>query len=145
LAFATFLVWRLRIGVCGVGAYDSYPFENTAFRFSELGAAQLLEDFSGVGAWLQSMTGVLNDEEVNRALLRHEVLRRCEGVARLLLRRPGERIAMTDETAPAQRDADGSPEMCMPAEMYVPNQEKWLRLRASRRNTMCCAPVTSYM
>jgi len=30
LAFATFLVWRLRIGACGVGAcglgaYDSYP------------------------------------------------------------------------------------------------------------------------
>jgi len=25
LAFATFLGWRLRIGACGVGAYDSYP------------------------------------------------------------------------------------------------------------------------
>jgi len=25
LAFATFLVWRLRIGACGFGAYDSYP------------------------------------------------------------------------------------------------------------------------
>jgi len=25
LAFATFLVWWLRIGACGVGAYDSYP------------------------------------------------------------------------------------------------------------------------
>ena len=25
LVFATFLVWRLRIGACGVGAYDSYP------------------------------------------------------------------------------------------------------------------------
>jgi len=24
-----FLVWRLRIGACGVGAYDSYPFGST--------------------------------------------------------------------------------------------------------------------
>lgn len=29
----------------------------------------------------------------------------------------------------------------MPAEMYVPNQEQWLQLRASRQNkafTLCC-------
>jgi len=29
LAFATFLVWWLRIGACGVGAYDSYPNKPT--------------------------------------------------------------------------------------------------------------------
>jgi len=34
LAFATFLVWRLRTGVCGVGACDSYPnFELCGLRF----------------------------------------------------------------------------------------------------------------
>jgi len=35
LAFATFLVWRLRIGACGVGAYDSYP-NDSFFIFTEI-------------------------------------------------------------------------------------------------------------
>lgn len=36
----------------------------------------------------------------------------------------------------------GSPESPglerMPAEMYVPNQEQWLELRASKRYNFCC-------
>jgi len=30
-AFATFLVWRLQIGACGVGAYDSYPDDSLPY------------------------------------------------------------------------------------------------------------------
>jgi len=49
LAFATFLVWRLRTGVCGVGAlvvfcaYDSYPFQTHTFYSS------LLHPFQAAG------------------------------------------------------------------------------------------------
>jgi len=32
LAFATFFVWRLRTGACGVGAYDSYPSYTVLLR-----------------------------------------------------------------------------------------------------------------
>lgn len=68
-----------------------------------------------------------------------KVLKRCEGVGRLLLRRPGESIAMS--APPGHRTSGGedtSADNNMPAEMYVPNQEQWLELRAPMRANMCC-------
>ncbi|CAG2063782.1 unnamed protein product, partial [Timema podura] len=102
-------------------------------KFTEWGAVQLLNDFGTVPAWLSER--VTLSPEVLNSLLRHEVLRRCEGVGRLLLRRPGEHITMV--TAPTRtRDTSdsraGSPQSAgldtMPAEMFVPNQEQWLEL-----------------
>ena len=59
---------------------------------SEWGALQLLVDFGSVPNWLEGCTWL---ESVVRNHLAHsEVLRRCEGVGRLLLRCPGEPIAM---------------------------------------------------
>lgn len=110
-------------------------------KFSEWGALQLLTDFGAVPTWLCERVSLPID--LRTALLRHEVLRRCEGVGRLLLRRPGERVSMSGPNPghappPAHSQQDSprtampAPADTMPAEMYVPNQEQWLELRAPR-------------
>jgi hypothetical protein len=59
---------------------------------SEWGALQLLVDFGSVPDWLEGCPWL--QIEVRNHLAHSEVLRRCEGVGRLLLRHPGEPIAM---------------------------------------------------
>ncbi|XP_043282352.1 coiled-coil domain-containing protein 142 [Venturia canescens] len=61
-------------------------------KFSERGAFQLLADFSFVDTWI--MACPILSPNVGNHLLKNEVLRRCEGVGRLLLRNPGEAINM---------------------------------------------------
>lgn len=60
--------------------------------FSEYGALQLLTDFAYVSKWVTNCSII--SQNVRDHLLKNEVLRRCEGVGRLLLRHPGEAIAM---------------------------------------------------
>lgn len=67
-------------------------------RFSHYGAYQLLRDFASVGDWLINCPVV--KPETRKKMLKNEVLRRCEGVGRLLLRSPGEPIKMNDKTKP---------------------------------------------
>jgi hypothetical protein len=112
----------------------------------------LLADFGAVPTWLQERAGLA--PAVERSLVRSEVLRRCEGVGRLLLRRPGEALQLHD-TAATSRHRDtthedgsvpGTPvKDSMPAEMYVPNQEKWLELRARRRGVAGVASATALL
>ncbi|XP_076651754.1 coiled-coil domain-containing protein 142 [Halictus rubicundus] len=108
-------------------------------KFSEYGASQLLTDFAYVSKWVTSCSII--SQEVRNHLLKNEVLRRCEGVGRLLLRHPGETISMKKRLV-TRTNERGSPESPglerMPAEMYVPNQEQWLELRAPKRYTFCC-------
>ncbi|KAK2576902.1 hypothetical protein KPH14_005527 [Odynerus spinipes] len=108
-------------------------------KFSEYGALQLLTDFAYVSTWVTGCSII--SQNVRDHLLKNEVLRRCEGVGRLLLRHPGEAIAMHKRLARRTNDS-GSPESPglerMPAEMYVPNQEQWLELRAPKRYNFCC-------
>ncbi|XP_012222810.1 coiled-coil domain-containing protein 142 [Linepithema humile] len=108
-------------------------------KFSEYGAQQLLTDFAYVSAWVTECAII--SQNVRNHLLKNEVLRRCEGVGRLLLRHPGEAIAMQKQLTRKTNDR-GSPESPglerMPAEMYVPNQEQWLELRAPKRYNFCC-------
>ncbi|XP_015594878.1 coiled-coil domain-containing protein 142 isoform X2 [Cephus cinctus] len=108
-------------------------------KFSEWGALQLLTDFAYVSTWVTDCAII--SQNVRSHLLKNEVLRRCEGVGRLLLRHPGEAIAMHKRPA-RMTDENGSPESLglerMPAEMYVPNQEQWLELRAPKRYNFCC-------
>ncbi|XP_069674313.1 uncharacterized protein [Periplaneta americana] len=117
-------------------------------KFSEWGALQLLVDFGSVPDWLEGCTWLLT--EVRNHLVRSEVLRRCEGVGRLLLRRPGELVAMVapPDVRKDNKDKAGdknSPrgslhsegQDTMPAEMFVPNQEQWLELRAPRHKGLC--------
>ncbi|XP_066581937.1 coiled-coil domain-containing protein 142 [Prorops nasuta] len=112
-------------------------------KFSEHGALQLLTDFASVSTWVTECPII--SQNVRNHLLKNEVLRRCEGVGRLLLRHPGESIAMHKRFV---RRADGSTATTgsprspglerMPAEMYVPNQEQWLELRAPKKYYFCC-------
>ncbi|XP_011878866.1 PREDICTED: uncharacterized protein LOC105568091 [Vollenhovia emeryi] len=108
-------------------------------KFSEYGAQQLLTDFAYVSTWVTECSII--SQNVRNHLLTNEVLRRCEGVGRLLLRHPGEAIAMRKRLA-RRTNERGSPESPglerMPAEMYVPNQEQWLELRAPKRYNFCC-------
>ncbi|EFN72191.1 Coiled-coil domain-containing protein 142 [Camponotus floridanus] len=108
-------------------------------KFSEYGAYQLLTDFAHVSTWVTKCSII--SQNVRNHLLKNEVLRRCEGVGRLLLRHPGEAIAMR-KRLPRRTNERGSPESPglerMPAEMYVPNQEQWLELRAPKRYNFCC-------
>ncbi|XP_033219207.1 coiled-coil domain-containing protein 142 [Belonocnema kinseyi] len=108
-------------------------------KFSDWGAFQLLTDFAYVSKWVIDCPVI--SENVRNLLLKNEVLRRCEGVGRLLLRHPGEAIAMNKPPQPSKNE-NGSPQSLglerMPAEMYVPNQEQWLELRAPKRYNFCC-------
>ncbi|CAD1475157.1 unnamed protein product, partial [Heterotrigona itama] len=108
-------------------------------KFSECGALQLLTDFAYVSKWVTDCPII--SQNVRDQLLKNEVLRRCEGVGRLLLRHPGEAISMRKRLT-RRTNERGSPESPglerMPAEMYVPNQEQWLELRASKKYNFCC-------
>lgn len=61
-------------------------------KFTQHGAYQLLRDFASIGDWLIDSPIVC--PEIRKHLIKNEVLRKCEGVGRLLLRSPGEQIKM---------------------------------------------------
>ncbi|XP_077287782.1 uncharacterized protein LOC143912376 [Arctopsyche grandis] len=119
-------------------------------KFSNAAAEQLLIDFETVKTWLNECK-VLSDI-TRRQMLNNEVLRRCEGVGKLLLHSPGDPISMHDvphgnQRAASQQDMDSTDDCgeIMPAEMYVPNQQQWLQLRASKtkkRRKFCCVTMT---
>ncbi|KAK4875057.1 hypothetical protein RN001_011479 [Aquatica leii] len=114
-------------------------------RFSHYGAYQLLTDFASIGTWLVNCPIVT--PHMRKEMLRNEVLRRCEGVGKLLLRCPGEQLRMNEKIRPGETESPKSDNTeLMPPEMYVPNQEQWLELRAHKRKTLfkctlCCANV----
>jgi hypothetical protein len=64
-------------------------------KFSQYGACQLLCDFGYVETWL--MNSSVATQAMRKKMIKNEVLRRCEGVGRLLLRCPGEQIKMIDK------------------------------------------------
>lgn len=128
-------------------------------KFSHFGAYQLLTDFEHVETWTNNNTII--SPEMKLKLLKNEVLRRCEGVGKLLLRMPGERIKMSDSTPKlgnmlfkmcltgridVMLVVEESPksdmaEEWMPPEMYVPNQKQWLELRAHGRRSIFSVPL----
>ncbi len=55
----------------------------------------LLKDFDGVSQWILSCNDVQKDHV--EILSKHEVLRMCEGVGKILLRKPDEVISMMSE------------------------------------------------
>ncbi|KAJ9590928.1 hypothetical protein L9F63_016026 [Diploptera punctata] len=125
-------------------AWLDYIYMNRV-KFSEWGALQLLVDFGSVPQWLETCQWLQSN--IRNHLARCEVLRRCEGVGRLLLRRPGESVNMM---APQNKSKDNkgsknSPrdsihsggQDTLPAEMFVPNQEQWLELRAPKHKGLC--------
>lgn len=61
-------------------------------KFSRSGAINLLTDFDGVSIWITSCKSVQSNH--TELLAKHEVLRMCEGVGKILLRKPEEVISM---------------------------------------------------
>lgn len=53
----------------------------------------LLKDFDGIAEWIMKCPDVLPEQV--EILGKHEVLRMCEGVAKILLRKPDEVISMS--------------------------------------------------
>lgn len=145
--------------------FSSSQFTINTEIYSEWGAIQLLIDFGAIPVWIKEKVSVSND--IRQFLKSNEILRRCEGVGRLLLRQPGESIIMNSEgNASAgnsqtkvrnrnqlkksdyvsflvetdSRELENA-EALMPPEMYVPNQEKWLELRLNQQKSslaICC-------
>ncbi|XP_039757028.1 uncharacterized protein LOC120631485 isoform X1 [Pararge aegeria] len=113
-------------------------------KFTKDAAVQLLADFNEVRVWLNNCKPLAASSK--KHILQNEVLRRCEGVGRLLLHAPGDLISMQESTmqsAKIRKDESDTPEQLMPAEMYVPNQKQWLTLRAGKFKgpvafTLCC-------
>ncbi|CAG4952736.1 unnamed protein product [Colias eurytheme] len=113
-------------------------------KFTKDAAVQLLADFNEVRNWLNECKPLT--ALARKQMLQNEVLRRCEGVGRLLLHAPGDLISMQESTMPSakiRKDDNETPEQLMPAEMYVPNQKQWLTLRANKISgpvafTLCC-------
>lgn len=64
----------------------------------------LLKDFDGVSDWITVSAYV--PAECCDTLARHEVLRMCEGVGKILLRRPFEIISM-GSSVPLMRNIQG--------------------------------------
>ena len=110
-------------------------------KFSKAGALNLLKDFDGVSQYLLACPAV-PPQHVEK-LAKHEVLRMCEGVGRILLRKPEDLIQMEpDNVRPATHGKnandkftdEGADERApLPPEMFVPNQKRWLELRAKDR------------
>lgn len=67
-------------------------------KFSVCGAINLMKDFDGIADWIQKC--ILLPEEHREKLSRHEVLKVCEGVGKILLRQPDEIISMFPTTRP---------------------------------------------
>ncbi|KAK5644415.1 hypothetical protein RI129_005715 [Pyrocoelia pectoralis] len=111
-------------------------------KFSHYGAYQLLTDFASVSTWLINCPIIT--QQMRKVMLKNEVLRRCEGVGRLLLRCPGDQLKMNEKIKAKETESPKSDTSeLMPPEMYVPNQEQWLELRAHRRKikfktSLCC-------
>ncbi|XP_055677642.1 uncharacterized protein LOC129786566 isoform X2 [Lutzomyia longipalpis] len=104
-------------------------------KFSKCGALNLLKDFDGVAEWIRASTSV--PVEHVETLAKHEVLRMCEGVGRILLRKPEEVISMLpgpQYIKPDPEEMDEKPPL--PPEMFVPNQIRWLELRAKNRRAL---------
>ncbi|XP_018017675.1 uncharacterized protein LOC108674250 [Hyalella azteca] len=116
-------------------------------KFSLWGAQQLLKDFAALSEWVQSYPGLCAG--AREQVLAVDVLRECEGVARLLMRQPPLVVGYSslNQVAPlttikAGREHDkavrlGGEREDIPAEMYVPNQTVWLGRRTRPSSSVC--------
>lgn len=71
-------------------------------KFSKSGALNLLKDFDGVSKWITECKAV-SPEHLDK-LAKHEVLRMCEGVGRILLRKPDEAVPILQSPKYKKRD-----------------------------------------
>jgi len=100
LPFLVILWLRLRLR----NKADSDSF--SLFLFSEWGAIQLLRDFTAVREWVSADSRL--SSEARRSVLQLEILKRCEGVAYLLLRTPGDTLGVGKSAGRNHRSESGA-------------------------------------
>lgn len=81
---------------------------NKQIKFSICGALNLLKDFEGIAEWIENNKEV--PEEFREKLMKHEVLKYCEGVGKILLREPDEVISMFPSPTKQKRMAASTDE-----------------------------------
>jgi Coiled-coil protein 142 len=74
---------------------------NKQIKFTVCGALNLLKDFEGIAEWIENNKEV--PEAYREKLMKHEVLKYCEGVGKILLREPDEVISMFPSPTKAKR------------------------------------------
>lgn len=79
---------------------------NNQIKFSMCGALNLLKDVEAIAEWIENCKEV---PDIHREkLMKHEVLRYCEGVGKILLREPEEVISMFPSPTKAKRMASST-------------------------------------
>lgn len=81
---------------------------NKQIKFTVCGALNLLKDFEGIAEWIENNKEI--PEAFREKLMKHEVLRYCEGVGKILLREPDEVISMFPSPTKAKRMASSTDE-----------------------------------
>lgn len=81
---------------------------NKQIKFSMCGALNLLKDFEGIAEWIENNKQI--PEAYREKLMKHEVLRYCEGVGKILLREPDEVISMFPSPTKAKRMSSSADE-----------------------------------
>lgn len=77
-------------------------------KFTVSGALNLLKDFEGIAEWIESNKEV--PETYREKLMKHEVLKYCEGVGKILMREEGQVISMFPSPTKAKRMASSTDE-----------------------------------
>lgn len=81
---------------------------NKQIKFTVCGALNLLKDFEAIVEWIENCKEV--PDAYREKLMKHEVLRYCEGVGKILLREPEEVISMFPSPTKAKRMASANEE-----------------------------------
>jgi hypothetical protein len=81
---------------------------NKQIKFSMCAALNLLKDFEGIAEWIENNKQI--PEAYREKLMKHEVLRYCEGVGKILLREPDEVISMFPSPTKAKRMSSNADE-----------------------------------
>jgi hypothetical protein len=79
---------------------------NKQIKFTICGALNLLKDIEGIAEWIENNKEV--PEAFREKLMKHEVLKYCEGVGKILLREPDEVISMFPSPTKAKRMASST-------------------------------------
>lgn len=81
---------------------------NKQIKFHVCGALNLLKDFEGIAEWIENNKQI--PEAYREKLMKHEVLRYCEGVGKILLREPDEIISMFPSPTKSKRMSSNADE-----------------------------------
>jgi len=90
--------------------------------FSEWGAVQLLRDFVSLREWIRTETFLA--EEARKGILQLEILKRCEGVAFLLLRSPGDVLGVGKQLRKTRRISSNAPPVPTTGELKMINYQQ---------------------